>query len=98
MKKVILLLFLFLSISCGTTYTLVNNYDYKFRHSHQIDSVMEVENLPKNHKKYKKMIFYQDSTSFEQYVYIRRTDSTEIVYTITDLDSLYRIKKKTLNY
>ena len=44
------------------------------------------------------MTFYQDSTSFEQYVYIRRTDSTEIIYTITDLDSLFRIKKKTLNY
>ena len=100
MKKVILFFLIIILIGCGSTSVLVNNYDYKFRKVEQLDSVMNVERLPKNLDKYEKMTFYieEDSIIIKQYVYIKSNDSSSIIFTITDLDSLYRIRKKTLNY
>lgn len=100
MKKVLLFFLIIILIGCGSTSVLVNNYDYKFRKVEQLDSVMKVERLPKNLDKYEKMTFYieEDSIIIKQYVYIKSNDSSSIIFTITDLDSLYRIRKKTLNY
>lgn len=100
MKKVLLFFLIVILIGCGSTSVLVNNYDYKFRKVEQLDSVMKVERLPKNLDKYEKMTFYieEDSIIIKQYVYIKSNDSSSIIFTITDLDSLYRIRKKTLNY
>lgn len=100
MKKVLLFFLIIILIGCGSTSVLVNNYDYKFRKVEQLDSVMKVERLPKNLDKYEKMMFYieEDSIIIKQYVYIKSNDSSSIIFTITDLDSLYRIRKKTLNY
>lgn len=100
MKKVLLFFLIIILIGCGSTSVLVNNYDYKFRKVEQLDSVMNVERLPKNLDKYEKMTFYieEDSIIIKQYVYIKSNDSSSIIFTITDLDSLYRIRKKTLNY
>lgn len=98
MKKIILGLIVGLTLlfSCGPTYTLTNNFDYKFKNIKQVDSILIIENLPKNKSKYYMMIMNNDDISFNQYVYIKRTDSTEVIYTISDLDSLYRFKKKTV--
>lgn len=98
MKRFIIscLLILFLLFSCGPSYVLTNNFNYRFNDIKQIDSVCNIERIPKNFEKYNSMVMYSDSTSFEQYVYIKRTDSTEVIYTITDLDSLYQIRKKTV--
>jgi hypothetical protein len=98
MKRFIILILLTICLvfSCGPSYVLTNDFNYKFNNFRQLDSVCTVERLPKNWAKYTPMVMYSDSTSFEQYVYIRRTDSTEVIYTITDLDSLWRIKKKTV--
>lgn len=98
MKKFLLILALFFMLGCASSSFLVNDYDYRFRNPEQIDSVIKVEHLPSGIENYKCMTFYQDSAIIKQYVYIRKTDSLEIIYTITDMDSLFRIRKKTLNY
>lgn len=98
MKKLIIgfIIAIFFIFSCGPSYVLTNDFNYKFNNFRQLDSVCTVERLPKNWAKYTPMVMYSDSTSFEQYVYVRRTDSTEVIYTITDLDSLWKIRKKTV--
>lgn len=98
MKKLIigLIIGLTLLFSCGPSYVLTNDFNYTFNNFRKLDSVCISERLPRNWNKYTPMIMSNDSISFEQYVYVRRTDSTEIVYTITDLDSLWRIRKKTV--
>lgn len=90
------LLILFLVFSCGPSYVLTNNFDNKLQTIEQVDSIKRIERLPISWEKYKSIVMMTETSSFEQYVYIRRTDSTEVVYTITDLDSLYRFKKKTV--
>jgi hypothetical protein len=98
MKKFIIscLLILFLVFSCGPTYVLTNNFDNRLRTIEQVDSIKRIERLPISWEKYKTVVMRTETSFFEQYIYIRRTDSTEVVYTITDLDSLYRFKKKTV--
>lgn len=98
MKKFIIscLLILFLVFSCGPTYVLTNNFDNRLRTIEQVDSIKRIERLPISWEKYKSVVMRTETAFFEQYIYIRRTDSTEVVYTITDLDSLYRFKKKTV--
>lgn len=98
MKRFIIsfLLILFLVFSCGPSYVLTNNFDNRIKTIEQVDSIKRIENLPKSWDKYYQMTMQTESSFFKQYVYIRRTDSTEVVYTISDLDSLYRFKKKTV--
>lgn len=85
-----------LVFSCGPTYILTNNFDNRLRTIEQVDSIKRIEKLPISWEKYKSVVMITETSSFEQYIYVRRTDSTEVVYTITDLDSLYRFKKKTV--
>lgn len=98
MKRFIILILITICLvfSCGPTYILTNNFDNKLRTIEQVDSIKRIERLPISWEKYKSVVMMTETSSFEQYVYIRRTDSTEVVYTITDLDSLYRFKKKTV--
>ena len=42
------------------------------------------------------MVQIADTIPLNQYIYIKSTDSTHVVWTLTDLDSLYKFKKKTL--
>lgn len=85
-----------LVFSCGPSYVLTNDFDYKFSDFRKVDSVCVYERLPRNWNKYNHMTMGNDSISFDQYVYVKRTDSTEVIYTLTDLDSLWRVKKKTV--
>ena len=62
----------------------------------QVDSVCVVERIPKNLNKWSPMIMSDNSTTFKQYTYIKSTDSTQVIWTLTNLDSLYKFKKKTL--
>ena len=99
MKKlyyIILLIYSILFYGCVTHYNLINDFDHKFDKEYKIDSVCNIERIPVNKNKWRKIILTTDSSYFYQYIYILNTDSTNITYTITDLDSLYRIKKKTL--
>jgi hypothetical protein len=98
MKKLILglIVTLILVFSCGPSYVLTHNFNYTFKSFRQLDSVLTIEKLPKNWNRYTPMIMIGEDVSFEQYVYVRRTDSTEVVYTISDMDSLWRIRKKTV--
>lgn len=87
-------------ISCGTTYTLSRNFDYKFTERYKIDSVCVVERIPTDMSLWKNNNVISGSESevsfIRQYFYIIDRDSIEITYTFTDLDSLYRLKKRTL--
>lgn len=98
MKKFILglIVTLILVFSCGPSYVLTNNFNYIFNDFRKVDSVLTIEKLPKNWNRYTPMIMIGEDVSFDQYVYVRRTDSTEVVYTISDMDTLWRIKKKTV--
>lgn len=98
MKKLIigLIVTLTLVFSCGPSYVLTNDFNYTFDNFRKLDSVCIVERLPRNWNRYTPMIMIGEDVSFEQYVYVRRTDSTEVVYTISDMDSLWRIRKKTV--
>lgn len=98
MKRFIILILITICLifSCGPTYILTNNFDNRLQTIEQVDSIKRIERLPISWEKYKSVVMMTETSSFEQYIYIRRTDSTEVVYTITDLDSLYRFKKKTV--
>lgn len=95
MKRLILLITLLLVFACGPTYQLFNDYNMYYTQE-QVDSVCRAEKLPKNLDKWSSMTMYEDSSHFSQYVYIRSNDSIQVVWTLTDLDSLYKFKKKTL--
>lgn len=95
MKRLILLITLLLVFACGPTYQLINDYDMYYTQE-QADSVCVVERIPKNLNKWTLMYMSDDSTAFKQYNYIKSTDSTQVIWTLTDLDSLYKFKKKTL--
>lgn len=100
LKGCIISLLCLLCICCGTTYTLTRNFDYKFTERYKIDSVFQKENIPSNLELWKNnavIIDNEEQTSLiNQYFYIIDRDSIEITYTFTDLDSLYRLKKRTL--
>lgn len=94
MKKIILIILLLL-FACSPVYHLSNDFNHYYTQE-QVDSVCRVERIPDNLNKWSPMIQYNDSIAFKQYIYIRTMDSTQIVWTLTDLDSLYKFKKKTL--
>lgn len=95
MKRIILILFLLITFSCGPLYQLTGDFD-NYYIQEQVDSVCKVEKIPQNLDKWSKMTMTDDSTSFYQYMYIKSTDSSQTIWTLTDMDSLYRFKKKTL--
>lgn len=98
MKKFILLLFIaLLAYACGgPSYLMTRNFD-KYYNIHQVDSVCKVDRIPSNLDKWSRMALTDDSTAFYQYMYRKVNDSTEVVWTLTDLDTIYRFKKRTLN-
>lgn len=87
------ILFIF---GCSTRYYFSNNFDYKFSEYYKIDSVCCAEKIPTDKSKWNKTTYLTNDASFYQYVYIINKDSFNITYTITDLDSLFRIKKNTV--
>ena len=95
MKKLILILILLCTFACGPIYHLSNDYNTYYSQE-QVDSICVIEKLPKNLDKWSSMTMFEDSTCFKQYTYIRSNDSTQVVWTLTDLDSLYKFKRKTL--
>lgn len=100
LKGCIISLLCLLCICCGTTYTLTRNFDYRFTERYKIDSVCQKENIPSNLELWKNnaVVVYNEEQALlmNQYFYIIDRDSIEITYTFTDLDSLYRLKKRTL--
>ena len=86
MKRFIILILITICLvfSCGPTYILTNNFDNKLRTIEQVDSIKRIERLPISWEKYKSVVMMTETSSFEQYIYIRRTDSTEVVYRRTD--------------
>ena len=95
MKKIILFLIILLVFACGPIYNLTNDFNCYYTQE-QVDSVCYVERIPKNLDKWNTMNQFIDSIPLKQYVYIKSTDSTQTIWTLTDLDSLYKFKKKTL--
>lgn len=95
MKKLILCILLLLVFSCGPVYHLTNNFNCYYTQE-QVDSICKVERIPNNLDKWNQMVQIADSIPLNQYTYIKSTDSTHVVWTLTDLDSLYKFKKKTL--
>lgn len=81
---------------CGSQYYFSNNFDYKFTEYYKIDSVCCVEKIPTDKSKWNKATYVTDESFFYQYIYVIKKDSFNITYTITDLDSLFRIKKNTV--
>ena len=95
MKRLILLITLLFVFACGPTYQLYNDYNMYYTRE-QVDSVCMVERIPKNLNKWVPISMSDDSTAFKQYTYIKSTDSTHFIWTLTDLDSLYKFKRKIL--
>lgn len=97
MKKIILLFIALLIYECGgPSYLMTRNFD-KYYNMHQVDSVCKVERIPSDLNKWSRMAMTDDSTAFYQYMYRKANDSIEFVWTITELDTVYRFKKRTLN-
>lgn len=82
-------------MSCGPSYHMTRDFDQYYMMS-QVDSICRIEKIPTRLEKWSKMIASDDSTYFYQYMFIQSTDSTQTIWVLTDLDSLYRFKKKTL--
>lgn len=97
MKKIILLFIALLIYACGgPSYLMTRNFD-KYYNIHQVDSVCKIERIPSDLNKWSRMAMADDSTAFYQYMYRKANDSIEFVWTITELDTVYRFKKRTLN-
>lgn len=99
MKKYITILLtcvILIIFGCSTQYSFTNNFDYKFSEYYKIDSVCCVEKIPTDKSKWNKTAYITEEASFYQYIYVINKDSFNITYTITDLDSLFRIKKNTV--
>ena len=97
MKKIILLFIALLIYACGgPSYLMTRNFD-KYYNIHQVDSVCKAERIPSDLNKWSRMAMTDDSTAFYQYMYRKANDSIEFVWTITELDTVYRFKKRTLN-
>ena len=97
MKKIILLFIALLIYECGgPSYLMTRNFD-KYYNIHQVDSICKVERIPSDLNKWSRMAMTDDSTAFYQSMYRKANDSTEFVWTITELDTVYRFKKRTLN-
>lgn len=95
MKRLILLITLLLIFACGPIYQLSTDYDTYYTQE-QVDSVCVVERIPNDLNKWTPIYMSDGSTAFKQYTYIKSTDSTQVIWTLTDLDSLYKFKRKTL--
>jgi hypothetical protein len=97
MRKLICFFLILLLIgSCGPTYQISKDFDKYYYSRYQIDSICKVDKIPTNLDKWSKMSYAGDTTTLSQYMYRRSNDSLEVVWTLTDLDSLYRFKKRTL--
>lgn len=95
MKRLIFALILILTFACGPIYILSGNFDNYFTQE-QVDSICRADHIPMNLDKWDKMLMIEDSTYFDQYLYIRSNDSLKCFWTLSDLDSIYRFKKKIL--
>lgn len=74
---------------------MYNQFD-SFYQREQVDSICHIEGIPSNLDKWKTYVLVDGETNdpIPQYFYISKNDSLEYVYTLTDLDSLYRFKKR----
>lgn len=87
---------IFMVCACSPyKYVLSNQFD-SFYQQEQVDSICNVERIPSNLDKWKSYVLLDGETNnpIPQYFYITKNDSLEYVYTLTDLDSLYRFKKR----
>lgn len=86
---------LFIIASCTPyRYIMSNSFDSYYQ-LNQVDSICNVEQLPP-YKTWKTYVLMDGETNdpIDQYFYIVKNDSLECVYTLTDLDTLYRFKKR----
>lgn len=96
LKTLLISLIAILVLSCSTyKHIMYNQYDI-FVSEKQIDSICRVEHIPYIGDKWYKTQFqdYESKTIMDQYLYIINYDSLQYVYTVTDLDSLYKMKKR----
>lgn len=85
-----------LFVSCATyTSFLHNEYDVYYTEK-QIDSVCQIERIPYIGEGWKQssIINEWNNTYMNQHFYVRDMDSIIIVYIATDLDSIYKFRKR----
>ena len=72
-----------------------NQYDI-YVNDKQIDSICQIEKIPYIGEQWKQLQFqdYESKLGIDQYLYIRDIDTIQYIYTITNLDSMYKFKKR----
>jgi hypothetical protein len=81
--------------SCAPQYVLRNRYDSYYTQE-QVDSLCDVEGLPKDFtKKWNTSFLVDENRSLiRQHIYLTKPDTAVYVLTLKDSDSLYRFKKR----
>ena len=96
LKLVISSLILLFVISCTTyKYLLHNEFDGYYTDK-QVDSICRIERIPYVGEQWRTTALRNEHTGqyVEQGFYIINQDTLTIVYSVTDMDSLYRFKKR----
>lgn len=99
-KKIIQIIIssiLILLLSCSTYKYVMNNQFDGYYYKNQVDSICITEGIPFIHSGNwvnTNYIDYETNNRIDQYFYIIDMDTIQFTYTVTDLDSLYRFKKR----
>ena len=97
--KAILIRILVILVSCASyKYVTYNQFD-SYVSKQQVDSICISERIPLVGDAWKSSGFVDSETQtpIKQYFYIIDKDTMNVVYTVTDLDSIYRFKKRPTN-
>lgn len=63
---------------------------------YQVDSILNVEHITNDFSKWENasIVDYETQDSIYQYIFIKELNKTEIIYTIINVDSIYKLNKR----
>lgn len=95
MMNICVIFILYILCACAPQYVLRNRYDSYYTQE-QVDSLCDVEGLPKDFtKKWNTSFLVDENRSLiRQHIYLTKPDTAVYVLTLKDSDSLYRFKKR----
>lgn len=96
MKNTIYIIVCLFLIGCSH-YIMKNQISGDFT-KYQVDSILNLENITNDFSKWENasIIDYETQDSIYQYIFIKELNKTEIIYTIINVDSIYKLNKRVV--
>lgn len=93
-KTCLIVILLFLAACVPYKYVMNNQFNDYYTKS-QVDSICTIERLP-DLDQWKEFVLIndKDQSPVFQYLYVVKNDSMEYTYTLSNLDTIYRFKKR----